>query len=227
MGFLTPSSSGVDLVLEFFEDAWDTVIGWFGADTDDDDAPRISRPAVLEILKRLLIEFNSGSVLSTACLRTFRTADVMLSSAVNHHPGQISFQKQTCIAVIGQNASVWTTKPMGEASTAAGLGRGLVNLVETTPLQWATTMAFPWANRPYDGLANVALPFLKDAALPVGHDGPNWWTGTVTLPRRLAGGQCCRPTVQTRRYPADAFEKHHARVVPEGRFRPDPMGAFR
>ena len=26
------------------------------------------------------------------------------------------------------------------------------------------------------------MPFLKDAALPVGHDGPNWWTGTVTLP---------------------------------------------
>ena len=98
-GILDTILAGVDLVLEFFEDAWDTVIGWFGADTDDDDAPRISRPAVLEILKRLLIEFNSGSVLSTACLRIFRTADVMLSSAVNHRPGEISFQKQTCIAV--------------------------------------------------------------------------------------------------------------------------------
>jgi hypothetical protein len=181
-GILDTILSGVDLVLEFFEDAWDTVIGWFGADTDDDDAPRISRPAVLEILKRLLIDFNSGSVLSTACLRTFRTADVMLSSAVNHRPGEISFQKQTCIAVIGQNASVWTTKPLGEADTAAGVGRGLVNLVETTPAQWLTTMALPWANRPYDGLANVALPFLKDATLPGGHDGPNWWTGTASLP---------------------------------------------
>ena len=54
-------------------------------------------------------------------------------------------------------------------------------------MQWATTMAFPWANRPYDGLASVALPFLKDATLPGGHDGPNWWTGTAAA-RRLAGG---------------------------------------
>jgi hypothetical protein len=181
-GFLDTLLAGIDLVLEFIEDAWDTVIGWFGVDTDDDDAPRLSRPAVLETLKRLLIEFNSGSVLSTVRLRTFRTPDVMLSSTVNHRPGEIAFQKQTCIAAVGQNAAVWTTKPFGEASTSAGLFRGIANVAESTPLQWVTTMAFPWANRPYDSLAQVALPFIKGDVGLGGHDGPNWWTGTITLP---------------------------------------------
>jgi hypothetical protein len=181
-GILDTLLAGVDVVLEFIEDVWDTVIGWFGADTDDDDAPRLSRPAVLEIFKRLLVEFNSGSVLSTACLRTFRTADVMLSSAVSHRPGEVSFQKQTCMAVVGQNVAVWTTKPLGQENTAEGFGRGVLNMISRTPVDWATTIAFPWASRPYDGLAEVALPFVGGSFLPGNHDGPNWWTGSVTLP---------------------------------------------
>src|SRR6185503_1140015 len=142
-----------------------------------------SKPAVLETLQRLLIEFNAGSLLTQARNYAFRTPDVMLTSTLHHQHGQIAAQKQVSIAAIGQNATVFTTKPLGDPEFWSNLGRGLANWAGDTPEAWATSMSFPWAARPYDGLVDVVMPFGAGAVAGVfGHDGPGPWIGTVTLP---------------------------------------------
>jgi glycerophosphoryl diester phosphodiesterase len=137
--------------------------------------------------------FVEGSVLTRANLYTYRDRYAMLSSVQNWRPGQFNFQAQTCSATLGIGATVWTTYP----SAGAAIPRTTVD----TGQEIAGGVAGAAAGAAVFGLpglvggailgaiggkkAGKAIDKGKDVPLYKAdiHDGPNWWTGNVSLPR--------------------------------------------
>jgi hypothetical protein len=112
-------------------------------------------------------------VLSSANIVTFSNGDAMLSSVQNHIPGQTAFQKQPWMANLGCDACVWTTARFMSPDIGSYLsawGRffkdlGLLHLHEAA----ADVIETP-----------VVQAFGKGDLF--GHDGPNYWTGSLALP---------------------------------------------
>jgi endonuclease/exonuclease/phosphatase family metal-dependent hydrolase len=153
---------------------------------------------------------TEGSALTRANLYTYRNPQVMLSGVQNFRAGQYNFQSHPCQATLSMGATVWTTHP----SAGANLG----NLKEFLEIVGAATGAAGggFLGAALGNFANLAvgglLPFAPLAAgiyggvkgfevgkeaggslgeieiIPVNHDGPNWWTGSVTLPRVVQQG---------------------------------------
>jgi hypothetical protein len=141
--------------------------------------------------------FAEGSSLTRANLYTYRNSDAMLSSVQNFHSGQLNSQSQPCQATLGGGASVWTSYP----PTAGNLGGGLLNLASglgsfLSSLKDGFTLhigksfqdLFEGAKAGVRG-TRAGLPFVQSADGPdemsdvFGHDGPNYWTGNVSMPR--------------------------------------------
>jgi len=117
-----------------------------------------------------LSPLTEGSALTRANLYTYRNRHAMLSSVQNWRRGQFNFQTQVCQASLGLGATVWTTHP-----SAGGylnlLPLGIVGgILATAVSPWALVKAIDATDQPIELMA---------------HDdnGPNWWTGTATLPR--------------------------------------------
>lgn len=139
----------------------------FGADDDDGFDPDTFQRAWTALLREY-----GPSPLTRANLYVYRHGSAMLSSAQSHCPGQIAAQKQAWEATLGMRASVWTTRPAARTGTAASWQEGLAKTAsDFNPFNiWPAVFA-------------AILPALADTVWrELGHDGPNYWAGSVTLP---------------------------------------------
>jgi hypothetical protein len=152
------------------------VAGFFGGlfGDDDEDKPRIPETALQELLEKLLVAFNSGTVLSTANNVTYSNGDAMLSSTQNHLPGQVGFQKQLWMASLGCEACVWTTARF----MAPDIGSYLTS--------WERLFKDLGLLRFHEAVmdlgATPALQAFGKGTDTFKHDGPNYWTGSLALP---------------------------------------------
>lgn len=127
---------------------------------------------------------TEGSAYTRGNLYTYRNRDAMLSSALNHRAGQLSFQGHNCQATLSMCATVFTSHPSAGggidksiAQIAGTLGGGLLGLALGGP---AGLIGGAIAG-------NRALD--KDIILlEADSDGPDWWTGTITQPRVMQMG---------------------------------------
>jgi glycerophosphoryl diester phosphodiesterase len=136
---------------------------------------------------------TEGSALTRANLYTFRDRYSMLSSAQNFRSGQFNFQTQAVMATLGMEAMVWTGHPSagaylskeggGEvAGAVAGAAGGFLLLGPAGLLFGAVLGAFGGkkvGETVTKGKDDKGIEIYSDHI----HDGPNWWTGTVTSPR--------------------------------------------
>jgi hypothetical protein len=167
----------VDGFIDFFKDAWDAIksvgkaIGHFlGL---GDDKPEIPDSALQQVVEKLLVAFNTGGMLSRANIVTYSNGDAMLSSVQNHMVGQVAFQKHPWAACLGNEACVWTTarfmKP-DPGSYGDAMERFLGDI---------------GALHVKEAVVDIgATPVLQavGGGDPFGHDGPNYWTGSLALP---------------------------------------------
>lgn len=171
-------------------------------------APPIGFPmlALLEVIDEkemadLASLITEGSALTRANLYTWRDPHAMLSSVQDFRAGQYNFQTQACQATLSMGATVWTSHPSAGSDLSAfkdflevvGAGAGGVGgfilgsvlgnlvsaLVPAAPLALGALGAWKGGEAGVDvggSIGDVRL-------IKVNHDGPNWWTGSVTLPR--------------------------------------------
>ena len=181
MMFLTGDNIVEDL-WDFLKDVWDAiktfahevvefVADLFGIDHSD-DRPRIPDTTLQKILEALLIVFNQGSVLSRANIVNFSDGDTMLSSTQVRAVGVPSAQTQPVQATLGCEACVWTTARFMNADLGSYIAGA-----ETFLRDMALV-------RVDEALVDVAAPVVFSAFVddPFGHDGPNYWTGSLVLP---------------------------------------------
>jgi glycerophosphoryl diester phosphodiesterase len=117
-----------------------------------------------------LAPLTEGMVLTRANVYTYRNRDALLSSVQNFRSTQLNPQAQVCQATLSPAASVWTTHPCRGASLSAATLGGVAGGLLLGPI----------------GIGPGAIigGFADDIELlEVDHDGPNWWTGSATLPR--------------------------------------------
>jgi len=166
----------IEGVEDFFKDAWDAIksvgraIGHF-LGLGGDDKPKIPDSALQQMLEKMLVAFNVGTVLSRANIVTHNNGDAMLSSVQNHLVGQMAFQKQPWMASLGPEACVWTQARMmspdlGSYTTAIERFIGDIGMLHVK-----------------EAAADIIVPLVRQTgADPFGHDGPNYWTGSLALP---------------------------------------------
>jgi hypothetical protein len=160
----------VNVAVSGVETVVDAVGGLFGGSAKPDTHP-INRAAILDAYEQLLIQIGTGSALTRANLYTYSNGDVILSSVQNHMSGTIAAQKQVWQATLGMKASVWTTRPtspVSASSIGAALEQSFIDQLSFKPLKSELDLLLP-----------AASGFL---AKQFGHDGPNQWTGSMTLP---------------------------------------------
>jgi glycerophosphoryl diester phosphodiesterase len=117
---------------------------------------------------------SEGPSLTRANLYTYKNRNAMLSSAQNFHAGQMGVQVHVCQATLGVGAMVWTTHlsaggSVKPASTIFGVGADVAGPIGGFIALGVATMT---------GDAEV-----QDIIPADWSDGPNWWTGSATLPR--------------------------------------------
>lgn len=137
---------------------------------------------------------TEGSALTRANLYTYKDKFSMLSSAQNFRPGQFSFQTQAVMAVLSMEAMVWT----GHPSAGAYISKDVLDtggILGGAAAGAEVGSAFgPFGTIVGGVVGAIAGKKVGDAAAgdkgegielyPADtHDGPNWWTGTVTSPR--------------------------------------------
>jgi hypothetical protein len=158
-------------VLSAVENLGKTILGIFGI--SDNDKPTIPESALQKALDGIITNFNKGSVLSRANIVTHSIGDAMLSSVQNHQVGAFSFQKNPWQATLDTDCCVWTTAPFTStdfASMAAG---------------WLELLKDLGQLRPVNAFADILLPLgpvNEQLAGMLGHNGPNYWTGSVSMP---------------------------------------------
>lgn len=163
--------------VNLFKDAWDAVktvvdaIGhWLGL---GDDKPEIPDTALQAILEKMLVAFNEGTVLSRADIVTYSNGDAMLSSVQNHLVGKMAFQKQPWMANLGLEACVWTQ--------ARFMKPDLGSYIDGAERFLGHFLRFHIHEAAIDVLAPPAMQAFGHGDL-FGHDGPNYWTGSLALP---------------------------------------------
>lgn len=152
-----------------------------------------------EVVNALSIALE-GSSLTRANLYTYRNRDVMLSSVQNFRPGQVNLQSHSCQATLSPSASVWTTHPsagLGFSETSLDLILGAMGASPGASIgsllggalggfQAAIAGSMIGAAGGFCGGMQIVQDDLH--LLPPSGDGPNWWTGSVTLPRVVQMG---------------------------------------
>lgn len=153
---------------------------------------------------------TEGSSLTRANLYTYRNKQVMLSSVQNFRAGQYNFQTHPFQATLSMGATIWTTHPsaganldnlkefleiVGAAAGTAGggfLGAALGNFANLTLgglLPFAPLAAGIYgAVKGFEAGKEAGRSLGETKIIKVNHDGPNWWTGSVTLPRIVQQG---------------------------------------
>lgn len=143
---------------------------------------------------------TEGSALTQARLTTYRSRHAMLSSVRQFHQQQLSFQAQFCQATLSMGATVWATYPpsdsenLRDAATATGATVG-VGAGAATGAKIGSI--FGPIGTAVGGLAGAIAGGIgggvgahealsdKDKAVtifPTDPDGPDWWTGSATIP---------------------------------------------
>jgi hypothetical protein len=187
---IAATGAGIEATLEglwhLLGDIWtavksfvNTVENWLGL--GDDDPPKIPESALQKTLEALITEFNVGSVLTRANLYTYSNGDAMLSSSANHAVTTLSFQKQPWQATLDTDACVWTTAPLRASDLSSQLNG------------WLNFFKDLGAFRPESALMDVFAPLppvQQQIADQLGHDGPNYWTGSVSLPLVVQHESC-------------------------------------
>jgi hypothetical protein len=162
------------LLLNLARRVFDWAFAWTGL-THTDHEPKVPDSDLTEFYNSLLNLFNRGSVLERANVCTWSNGCALLSSVQNHLPGAIAAQKQPWMASLGCDASVWTTCPWPEKAFADqlfSLGT-FANYFEATAALYANFF------EPYAAICSLGHPLLPNF---LGHNGPNAWTGSYTLP---------------------------------------------
>ena len=157
---------------------------------------------------------TEGSVLTRANLYAFRDRSSMLSSVQNWRAGQFCFQSQAIMATLGINAMVWTGHPSAgayiskEALEEAGeIGGGILGgltggaLFGPAGLIVGGVLGFKAGKSAADSIAGDDPRGVEIWPWDT-HDGPNWWTGTVTSPRVVQ-----RDNAAIAIYQPNAFQK--------------------
>jgi hypothetical protein len=147
------------------------VAGLFGG---DDNKPEIPDTALQALLEKLLKAFDTGTVLSTANIVTYSNGDAMLASVQNHLPGKVSFQKQPWMANLGCEACVWTTARMMAPDLGSYVTAWGEFFKDVGGLDFHSALA--------DVAATPILQATDGSGDMFGHDGPNYWTGSLALP---------------------------------------------
>ena len=137
-----------------------------------------SSPGAVDIVDTLS-PLTEGSALTRANLYTYQNRHAMLSSVQNFRRGQFNAQTHACQATLSPGATVWTTHPSAGGTLSAALlgamGGGLVGSIFGP----AGTIVGAWAG---GVIGTIAKPGGIEL-IPAGDDGPNWWTGSASLPR--------------------------------------------
>jgi endonuclease/exonuclease/phosphatase family metal-dependent hydrolase len=141
------------------------------------------RTSIVDVADSLSI-ITEGSAYTRGNLYTYRNRDAMLSSVLNHRPGQLSFQGHNCQATLSMCATVFTSHPSAGlgidaaiVEAAGTIGGGLLGLAVAGPVGLVAGAI----------IGNRVLN--KDISLlPADSDGPDWWTGSLTQPRVLQIG---------------------------------------
>ncbi len=131
------------------------------------------RASIADVADSLSI-ITEGSAYTRGNLYTYRNRDAMLSSVLNHRPGQLSFQGHNCQATLSMCATVFTSHPSAGlgidqaiAEAAGTIGGGLLGLAVAGPVGLVVGAI----------VGNRVLN--KDVTLlPSDSDGPDWWTGS-------------------------------------------------
>lgn len=179
----------VDDLVDLVKSLWDAVktivragekfiAGIFGIDSGDDEAPTLPPTVAQTLLEALLITFNQGSVLSRANLCTYADGDTMLSSTQCRSVGMPTAQTHPVEACLGLEACVWTTARFmntDAGSFVAGAENLLWDFATLDVKDAVVDIVSPVA------LSGEVAPIIK-AQDPFGHDGPNYWTGSLALP---------------------------------------------
>jgi glycerophosphoryl diester phosphodiesterase len=164
---------------------------------------------------------TEGSALTRANLYTYKDKHAMLASVQNFRPGQFSFQTQQVMATLSMEAMVWTGHPSAGAylsQSALHAGGILGGIIAGA----AAGSVFGGVGAIVGGVLG-ALGGKKAADAAAGddpkgieiypantHDGPNWWTGTVTSPRVVQRGNAAIAIYQPKEFQKMLFgERTH------------------
>jgi hypothetical protein len=151
----------------------DWALAWTGL--TDTDEPEFLESEIIDFYHSLLDTYNRGSVLQRANLYTYSNGDAMLSSAQCHQAGAIAAQKQTWMASLGCDASVWTTCPWPDPGS---LLDSIFRWETIGNLEESAAVIFDNLTDPYRALFGLARPALP-RVLP---EGPDEWSGSFALP---------------------------------------------
>lgn len=188
--------------------AADAPLAWLVAALATLLAPPIGFPllALLELIDEeemanLASLITEGSALTRANLYTWRDRHAMLSSVQDFRAGQYNFQTQVCQATLSMGATVWTNHPSAGSDLSAlkgflqvvGAGAGGIGgFVLGSALGSFAAAVLPAASLALGAVGawkggvageDVGSSIGDIEIIPANHDGPNWWTGSVTLPR--------------------------------------------
>ncbi|SOE87010.1 hypothetical protein SAMN05446935_7556 [Burkholderia sp. YR290] len=165
--------------VNFFKDLWDAlktlanaILNFLGIGGDD-GRPDIPDTTIQKVLEELLVTFNKGTVLTRANNYCYCNGDAMLTSSQNHLPGLTAFQKHPWQATLGLDACVWTTARFMSPDAGSFIAGGARFLGDLAQLKVPKAVG--------ELVAPTALELFTDGN-PFGHDGPNYWTGSLALP---------------------------------------------
>ncbi|HSE43092.1 MAG TPA: hypothetical protein VLH08_20195, partial [Acidobacteriota bacterium] len=148
-----------------------------------------------EEVANALSVMTEGSSLTRANLYCYRNRDAMLSSVLNFRPGQINFQSHLCQATLTPDASVWTTHPNAGvgikeeffdvlfAALGADAGSGIGAAIGGVIGGFAGAAGGAVLGGVTGAIGGTQVVQEDVHLLPPSDDGPDWWTGTLTLPR--------------------------------------------
>ena len=178
----------VEDLVDLVKNLWDAVktfvhaaekaIAEFLGFGSSDEQPTIPPSTAQKLLEALLIMFNQGAVLSRANLCTYADGDTMLSSTQSRSVGMPSSQTHPVEACLGLEACVWTTARFMNTDVGSFIAGAEKFLWDFARVDLE------------DALVDIAGPVLfSDPVAPLvgtddpfGHDGPNYWTGSLALP---------------------------------------------
>jgi hypothetical protein len=137
----------------------------------------MDRPSASGVADRLS-PLTEGSALTRANLYTYRNRDAMLSSVQNFRRGQFNAQSHVCQATLSPAATVWTTHPAVGAEISLFLAGLLGGFLAYGPAGAVIGGVIGGIGGAVTGGEAEVI-----AADDLKGDGPNWWTGSASLPR--------------------------------------------
>jgi hypothetical protein len=171
--------------LDFISSYANSVGKAFGLLDMNDDRVRLAKTMIEQQVEEAAIDLNAGSVNERIHFYMWRSEDAMLSSLINEKRGKTSAQKETSIATLGMNVSVFVNKPpvipgATLLSIAAAAGEGSAeNLEVWKTIPGALGMGGDPAPENTNLIYTVVVPEAKEDILA---DGPYFWAGQVSNP---------------------------------------------